>query len=43
MSHQNLLQPELVPDPIPEYWINEPILPFFHSFDDPDIDQVGHI
>ena len=25
----------------PEYWINEPILPFFHSLDNSNIDRVG--
>ena len=43
LFHQTLIQPELIPYPIPENWINEPVLTFFHSFDNPDIDQVGHI
>ena len=38
---KTLIQPELIPYPIPENWINEPVLTFFHSFDNPDIDQVG--
>ena len=39
-AQQILIQPELIPYPIPEYRINEPVLTFFHSFDDSDINQV---
>lgn len=38
---KTLIQPELIPYPIPEYRINEAVLTFFHSFDNPNIDQVG--
>ena len=42
-AQQALIQPELIPYPIPEYRINEPVLTFFHSFDDSDINQVRHV
>ena len=42
-SQKILIQPELIPNPIPENRINKPILTFFHSLDNSDIDQVGHV